>query len=352
MSSALNIAGRIKSDIVHGRLKAGQRLPSRERFLEQYGGSKSTIQRAMDDLVAEGFLVTQGRSGTYVSTTPPHLYDLGLVLRIGEGPAASVFHQQILRHHRELAARCGHQLRLFYVDPARGGEDDFAKLADMVQSMRLGGVILPFHPERWMIEPFLQHPAPVVALTMRHLEDAATAWLDYEALLRMALQSFRAEGRQRVGMIASQNLPDNYVASFERIAGELGLETRPYWIQGFPEGFDAESSHWLLRQLAAVLAHAPRPDALLVADERFLELTQGAMQAAGLAVGDVALVAQATFPLPPHPRVPGLRRLGFDVFDIVEHCVRVIVELRQTGQPGPCALVPAKWEEGSCHRAS
>jgi len=57
----------IVSDIVSGKYKHGERLPSEKNLVEVYGISRITVRRALAELEAEGYLATQQGKGTFVN---------------------------------------------------------------------------------------------------------------------------------------------------------------------------------------------------------------------------------------------------------------------------------------------
>lgn len=56
----------IKSKIISGQYSQGDRLPTTTELCDEYGVSKITVKRAMDDLVALGLVARRRGSGTYV----------------------------------------------------------------------------------------------------------------------------------------------------------------------------------------------------------------------------------------------------------------------------------------------
>lgn len=57
----------IKSDIISGNLRAGDKLPSKRTFADNNGISTITIQNAYDQLISEGYIYTVPRKGYYVA---------------------------------------------------------------------------------------------------------------------------------------------------------------------------------------------------------------------------------------------------------------------------------------------
>lgn len=65
--AAAQIIERIRS----GQYVPGQRIPGHAALTEELGCAMSTVQKAIDHLVTEGYLHTVKKSGTYVAETLP-----------------------------------------------------------------------------------------------------------------------------------------------------------------------------------------------------------------------------------------------------------------------------------------
>ena len=61
------IARQLKTAIEQGELKPGARLPSSRTWSQELGISRSTVENAYADLVAQGWLERRGQAGTFVS---------------------------------------------------------------------------------------------------------------------------------------------------------------------------------------------------------------------------------------------------------------------------------------------
>ncbi len=57
---------KLKSDIVSGKYRAGEKLPSKRALAERLGTSVITVENAYSQLIAEGYVTARQRSGYYV----------------------------------------------------------------------------------------------------------------------------------------------------------------------------------------------------------------------------------------------------------------------------------------------
>lgn len=55
----------LKDQIIQGEIKAGQKIPSEHELAKQLNVSRHTIRRAISELVAEGYLITEHGKGTF-----------------------------------------------------------------------------------------------------------------------------------------------------------------------------------------------------------------------------------------------------------------------------------------------
>ncbi|EEW7498911.1 PLP-dependent aminotransferase family protein [Escherichia albertii] len=62
-----DIARQLKTAIEQGELKPGARLPSSRTWSQELGVSRSTVESAYAELVAQGWLIRRGQAGTFVS---------------------------------------------------------------------------------------------------------------------------------------------------------------------------------------------------------------------------------------------------------------------------------------------
>ena len=62
----------LKEDIISGKYRKGVKLPSKRSLSEQYRVSVITVENALEQLIAEGYINAVERSGCFVRGAHPY----------------------------------------------------------------------------------------------------------------------------------------------------------------------------------------------------------------------------------------------------------------------------------------
>jgi len=333
---------------VEGQYAPGSQLPVCEALVSDLGASHVTVLRAIDRLREEGFLRTRRRSGIFVTTHPPHLYECAVLFGRNDG------RQLGERYHR------------VWLDAVRNADDipgawrycvhhnsdpdadslHYRTLTRQVQNGRYAGLIFPYSPVLWENTPILDHPgiARVAA------DDGYGSYpgvsmikIDKAAFLDRALELMAARRRRRVAVLLPSNaMPTNSRAGehaniMARVA-RFGLRTEPYWVIQIGQRQEAA-----LRQVTRLLLAAPavrRPNALIVMDDHMTESVTLGVREAGMQVPEsLQLVTYCNYPDLPPAHVPVIR-LGFDCHSLFRMMGEAIETQRRTGKVTNRALMP------------
>ena len=76
-----DISDAMREKIRSGVWGPGQRLPIRSELVKQYNTTVATLQKAMDELAADGFIISAGKRGTFVANEPPNLSTFAVVFQ-------------------------------------------------------------------------------------------------------------------------------------------------------------------------------------------------------------------------------------------------------------------------------
>ena len=84
----LQVSQQIIDEIQRGRLHPSTAMPGTRELAEQLDVNRKTIVLAYDELIAQGWLTTEPRRGTFVSANLPHFFAPKEVERVVELPAS------------------------------------------------------------------------------------------------------------------------------------------------------------------------------------------------------------------------------------------------------------------------
>ena len=169
------IAKELRDDIVNGVYSPGQQLALEKEMCEQYGVSRITIKRAVDELVKQGLVVKRRGSGTFVkSLEDQDVKELGMANQFngfaatfqGRDVGTQVLKFDIVHPEKEVAAK----LQIT--------EDDF--IYDIIHVRSLDG-------EPIVVE-YTQMPIQLIPGLKRHvLENSIYSFIEGD--LKLKIQS-------------------------------------------------------------------------------------------------------------------------------------------------------------------
>lgn len=347
------IVSRLRQDIVSGTFELGARLPIRPEMERRFDVSTNTLQRALDQLGQEGFIVARGNRGTFVTTDPPFLKRYGLVVRgqTGVAPYSTLLFQEALRLKQQSSV----DLSIYQNVGASTDTEGYRTLAADLRAQRLAGLILevPWVVAETPLAQLWQNAGvPVIGLGGEpKTPDMLILHNDGDQLIARVLDRFVALGRRRVAVLA-----DDFTAATTRQLTEAirqrGLVTQPYWLQAVNavRPMAARAAMHLLMQARDL------PDALWITDDTLVEpATAGLMDAGTRVPAELEVVAHCNFPYPT-PSHLKVRRAGFSVSQLMTTALDLI-DRRRRGETVPTrtalpALLEDEWSEPARGRPS
>jgi len=339
----------LRQRIVAGDLPPGRRLPTRLELEKQLGASSSTIQKAVHQLVTDGFLETRGRAGTFVSPKLPHLYRVALALppRPEAGEPASRFWRTLREVAERVDPSTGVEVRPYYdvsIDPP---SDSFRQLVADIEHDRIGGLMgLSIDWEHARGTPLLDSPR-LARVAMRGAPVPGVPRIGLEPYRERVTETLAAEGRKRLAVIhhatqARSVGEDRLHRQWHAAAAQHGLHMRDAWAVPIHPATPqtAEVAVLLMMDLPA----EKRPDALVIQDDHLVEAATHGLHRAGVrAPDDIVVFSHCNFPDRPPSNVP-VRWIGYDMAEVVQAGIDTLRrQLRgETIDPGPS--VPSRFE--------
>lgn len=354
------VVQQLRRRIVSGRMKPGERLPTRVELEQRFRASTVTVQRALDSLAADGFVYAEGRRGTFVAERPPNLYRYGLVFPHPDTPERpwSRFWTALAREAAQMRQTdpAGRELVTYCVDdgvrPAAAdvAADQQRLLAD-IRAHRLAGVIFAHPLHVWAQGPDvaaeIQHAGMgCVSIGSRSRGvSVANVGMRTDHLIGRALDYLAERKRRRIAVItiAASAATRAYVESIHAAVKQRGMELQPYWLLGVDLNYPATAA-----SIAQLLMHGDqrvRPDGLFIADDNLVEHTAVGLVEAGVRVPkDLAVVGHCNFPWPT-PTVLPMRRLGYDVREVLLACLDVMQRQRAGKRVPDETIIAPRFED-------
>lgn len=338
----------LRSQIIDGHYKPGQRFPTFDEMCEQFQVSRAVLQQAVGTLRRDGFVKTVSRQGMYVSMHPPHLCRHALIFPGNENRLGYTRLFKALLDAAEGVARNNPDRQYAVYPGALEPESNSIvrrQVMEDIRNRRLVGVILAPGAMRFLetCPQIEEMDFPRVFLgESSYWGTKPTVSADTVMFYRRALEALARQGRKHVAIIHMAGTSSEI--NHEELYASAGLEYHESWIQYVGRRSYPESIQHLLLLLFDSCS-TKCLDGLIIADDNLVDHAMAGLMRTGLRVGqDLDVIAYSHWPWR-DPCVLPIRRLGFDIGEMMERSMNVLQNLHN-GQPVPDAqLIPAVFEE-------
>ena len=352
-----SLVAELRRRIIDGELKPGSRLPGRHEMAQQFNSALVTVHEAVQCLVRDGFVETQGTRGTFVAEHPPHLHRYAIIFHNHPQDGWSRFYEAI-RVAAETMERDDPRRRfsLCYEINGHADVEDYQTLLTELRSQRLAGLIFTSPPYSLVDTPLLADDGvPRVAVAHneaiphdpRFLYDRLPlCFPDSEHFLLRALDLAAASGPSpRRVAIMTPSFGYQWQEWWERTAQAtsargLSFERR------HAQATIYTSTGCIHQCIYGLLGDAPerRPNVLIITDDNYVEEATKAIVEMGIRVPqDLTVIAHCNYPVPPVAAVPVIR-LGFDARALLNDCTDALDRQRRGEVPSPVRRLPALLE--------
>jgi len=339
----------LRTLIVSGRYPPQSRVPTLRELSRQFRVSPVTVQQAFVELARDGFIESRGSMGTFVVDHPPHASQLALLFPepVSVGPRVrfwTALANSAVEVDRDPSTDV--RIRLHHQVKAGPGNEDYLALVRDIRAHRLAGLIFPCRPFMYVGTPLLDDPN-VCRIVIDGSGDelspgAAHVRLDGVSFMDRAVSLLASRKRSRVALLAVPGMASRWFDAFLSRLRDHGMVSRPYWIQ-CPALDHPETARAITHAVMHADQHV-RPDALLIADDNFVEHATLGLADAGMRVpAEADVIAHCNYPWPT-PSVVPVTRLGFDAREVLSACVAAFEGLRDGRRP-PEFRIPARFEQ-------
>ena len=338
------ISREIREKILKGIWPPDSRIPTRSELIRHYGTTIATMQKAMNELLNDGFLVALGKSGTFVTGRPPNIFTYAVIFPVAPAGQGKILCDSLWslveQRKRNLEEEGEIRLKFYYLELDNGNCPEFLRLTADAAAGRIAGAIFPYRPLDYMLVPLRNNAIPTVVITRDRLPDVNTVWVDFGGFFRTAFDLLRERGCRRIAVVTNVRMPYDYLEMLAEYARECGMELPPEWRLGISLEFHPVEWGGNLLRLLFSLPAGMRPDGLVVGNENLRDIVFNVLQSLQLRPGeDVHIVQHANFPAPAGA-LPA-KRIGFEVGALLHACVCELQRFRKDGVIGHDRLVPA-----------
>jgi DNA-binding LacI/PurR family transcriptional regulator len=298
----------LKASIERGDLKPGEVLPGRLELCRLLGTNRPAVDRAIAELVKEGWLISIKGKGTFVADQQMRerasVLTFAVIWFESSAPQTqdNIYWGPLLRGISCAAADLEIRLLFHYCPPDHIG--------DFVKTTRVDGVIAlaPYVAHEPFLRAMWQARIPFVATSCSFSdENLPCVDTDNFAGVRQALEHLWSLGHRQIAIVnlaLSGCDPLRRWEAFQQFMDEKGMLLKPYWAilhPAFPCGSPETAVQWM----SHLLSHISLPTAIFGATYDMALITLQALRRCGVTVPqEVSLVgfddpASAAFLDPP-----------------------------------------------------
>ena len=261
----LQVKEMLRSSIERGELKQGEPLPGRVKLCQMFGTNRLTVDRAIRELVREGWLVSIKGKGTFVShpnSRPPTATMTFAVVwsQRGISEQQNIYWGPLLRGIAQTTSELGIQLQFREMNPAF--------YLDFFRESRADGMIVlaPTVEDELVLQELRKHRVPFVA-TSSVYEDRSLpcVGVDNFAGVKQALEHLWSLGHKQIAFVdldLRQTDHQQRWDAFRQFMGEAGYAIDPRWALLYPVRWCVDIDEFVRRWLRSI----PLPTAIFGAD--------------------------------------------------------------------------------------
>lgn len=326
--------------LVKGVYPPGGAFPTCDDLMNEFSVSRSTVQQVLQQLIQDGFVLTDGRRGTKVVEFPPNLYRFVLVYPVTSG-SDNQFWSSLKALTEESSDSRDVQWDSYCDVDQHVDNPAYRQLTYDIMNKRLAGLVMVADPYLRAEAPnFEEFDIPKVRLLHASELDAPLIDTDSHSFIELAVERLRSKGCRRVAVLNHPPIPG--VNDFKDEILASGMETHDHWLQ--MAALEHPEMAVRIMQLLFSGPSTSRPDGLIIADDNLIEYALSGVLSAGVNIpSDVQVVAHCNWPQARPSAVP-IDRLGYDVRTFLDLSCKTLRELGKNKTVPELQLVPATYE--------
>ena len=318
----------------------GTKLPNRVELVRRYRSSSHTVQRAFNLLLEEGIL-RACIQGTFVAEAGVSSLPYVLVM-LRTTPQSHL--QNVLEQEAKRLDRQGWPFLVAWIGPNGIYSPEYKKLNRLVHSHRLAGLILVNASSICIPSPMVEEPH-IPRVWVEGSRASTGCHVSFSGnLLDEAIHECVAHGHRRIAAIRpvqfDAEIPRDYMQFAARLTRH-GLEAMPNrWI---PTNLSTPETAGFAARSLMLLPDSMRPDVVIIEDDNLVPAaTRGLRDSDPAQRKRLDVIAHTNFPCPTEAFVP-VRRIGYDIRELLERC-RAAIDDQRDGKKIADQTIDLIWE--------
>ena len=350
-----SVAQILRQSIADGTYAPSTRMPTRIDLQQQLQISPMTVQAAFDQLNEQGFIVSKGSHGTFVSDWPPHLSRYCVLFPWKPVYAKwsnywTAIHDEAIGVSNPAVSASDGPARSRIVSIRYGVSDfesieDYLSLEAEIREHRLAGLLFVAKPQNLTrLDIWTDPRVSRAVIADRKVDDGRVPAVGTNGTEWMEMAAQRAIDRRckRVAFLSIDRASQSWLDVGIQLLARAGVEVPSHRVQ-----FTGMSDSRAIRNLTRLLMQgrpSDRPDALIVTDDNLVPDATAALKEMSLDDPDeLCVVAHANFPYVTPSHVPA-SRLGFDVRELVRICFERIDSVREKKSVPPVVRLSPRFD--------
>ncbi len=321
----------LRNRIITGEFSKTGTLPRRHILLQHYDASNMTVQRAINQLMEEGFLVSRGSKGMFLSPNPPNRFRYALVVQPPE--QRTEIQDDTLWNAMENAVTIyqarhpEYSFSYYMISESGRHQPNYLRLLEDLRNGLLAGVILPRALDSDLIAGFRDYPT-VIHDPKDRTTNGIKYYYDWIAMTKFAIEQLKELGARKIAVIILALASPQFAERIEKLVLESDVESCPEWIQGVFQ--QTPHAPWTARLIE--LLYKPgmpeTPDGLIVLNENLLPSIVGALKRRKIKPGtDVHVISHCNIPAD-KPHLKNIGYIAFNFSTLLDNSIKAMENLR------------------------
>jgi DNA-binding transcriptional regulator YhcF (GntR family)/DNA-binding LacI/PurR family transcriptional regulator len=332
------IADRLRRQIVSGKFRPGERLPTRRELTDSLETNPVTLQSAMHRLAEEGLIETKGSQGTFVTPKPPHISRCAIVLPEEDVQITTPRLWQALKIEAENIEKKSEnrQIKVFFT----GNEESQNSTKILAKNAKAGliAALVVAAPTAMLRKTHMPPPGHLPTISLcppTHLYSGTPSILpDWEQFFIRAFKHLKSRRRKSPVVLLPNGSPEEEALPSQmnalHAAWKTGLELPKEHILHVPADAPqtaADIVRFLMNPAEKGSEISPVDSLVVAADDLVPPACKALRPLWQINKKHPEIVALTHFPWPALNDVP-VRRLGFDIRSALESAIDLAFRIR------------------------